>query len=71
VNAFYTSHNPSVYEDPFTIKPERFLDEHGAVVAPGHPARHKYVFNKFSNITYKANVLQTYFDEYFRKLILT
>jgi len=41
VNAFYTSHNPSVYEDPFTIKPERFLDEHGAVVPPGHPARYK------------------------------
>jgi len=41
VNAFYTSHNPSVYKDPFTIKPERFLDEHGAVVTPGHPSKYK------------------------------
>jgi len=50
VNAFYTSHNPSVYKDPFTIKPERFLDEHGTVVPPGHPARYKYVFINLSNI---------------------
>jgi len=57
VNAFYTSHNPSVYKDPFTIKPERFLDEHGAVVAPGHPARFKYViFNSLLIIKYCATV---------------
>jgi len=52
VNAFYTSHNPRVYKDPFTIRPERFLDENGAVVPPGHPARYKYVFNSLLNIMY-------------------
>ncbi|KAF6034561.1 hypothetical protein EB796_007138 [Bugula neritina] len=49
VNAFYTSHNPSVYEDPFTIKPERFLDEHGAVLPPGHPARYNSVGLSFGS----------------------
>ncbi|KAF6034558.1 hypothetical protein EB796_007135 [Bugula neritina] len=49
VNAFYTSHNPSVYKDPFTIKPERFLDEHGAVVPPGHPARYNSVGLSFGS----------------------
>jgi len=51
VNAFYTSHNPSVYKDLFTIKPERFLDEHGAVLPPGQSARYKYVFINLLDIT--------------------
>ena len=42
VNSFYISHNPDVYEDPFAIKPERFLDEDGKVVPVNHPARFKY-----------------------------
>ncbi|KAF6034555.1 hypothetical protein EB796_007132 [Bugula neritina] len=49
VNAFYTSHNPSVYKDPFTIKPERFLDEHGAVVTPGHPSKYNSVGLSFGS----------------------
>ncbi|KAF6034553.1 CYP17A1 [Bugula neritina] len=43
MNAFYTAHNPRVYDEPFKVKPERFLDENGNLVPPGHPARYKCV----------------------------
>jgi len=43
INAFYTAHNPHVYDEPFKVKPERFLDENGNLVPPGHPARYKCV----------------------------
>ena len=42
INAFYLLHNPEIYDEPFTVKPERFLDEDGKFVEAGHPARHKY-----------------------------
>ena len=39
MNSYYSAHNPDVYEDPFKVKPDRFLDEDGKVVDPGHPLR--------------------------------
>ena len=43
INSYRTAHNPDVYEDPFTVKADRFLDKEGKVVEPGHPLRQKYV----------------------------
>ena len=42
-NAYNTAHNPEVYPEPFSCKPDRYLDKDGKVVPPGHPLRHKYV----------------------------
>ena len=41
INNFYVSHDPNVYEDPFTVKPERFLNEDGSLVDASHPARQR------------------------------
>ena len=48
-NSYHIAHNPDVYEDPFTVKPDRFLDDDGKMVEPGHPLRQKYANQIFMN----------------------
>lgn len=43
MNSYYIAHNPEVYEDPFTVKPDRFLDATGQLVDRDHPLRQKLV----------------------------
>ena len=46
-NSYRIAHNSDVYEDPFTVKPDRFLDNDGKMVEPGHPLRQKYAIQIF------------------------
>ena len=46
-NSYCIGHNPDVYEDPFTVNPDRFLDDDGKMVEPGHPLRQKYAIQIF------------------------
>ena len=46
-NSYRIAHNSDVYEDPFTVKPDRFLDKDGKMVEPGHPLRQKYAIQIF------------------------
>ena len=36
------NHDPDYWKDPWTFKPERFLDEEGHLVTPDHPNRRRY-----------------------------
>ena len=60
-NAYNTAHNPEVYPEPFSCKPDRYLDKDGKVVPPGHPLRHKYVKkNIMINVTIMTQVLTAF-----------
>lgn len=40
ITNFWTlHHDEKIFPDPFSFKPERFLDDEGKVVPPGHPCR--------------------------------
>ncbi|XP_067941878.1 cytochrome P450 1A1-like [Watersipora subatra] len=43
INAFHTAHNPDIYEDPFVLKPDRFLDKEGKCVDRDHPLRQNFL----------------------------
>ncbi|XP_067942312.1 cytochrome P450 2B5-like [Watersipora subatra] len=43
MNSFYTAHDPDVYDEPFKVKPERFLDENGQLVDRDHPYRENFL----------------------------
>ncbi|XP_067942629.1 cytochrome P450 1A2-like [Watersipora subatra] len=43
MNSYYIAHNPEVYEDPFTVKPDRFLDATGQLVDRDHPLRQNFL----------------------------
>ncbi len=42
-NVWELNHDPDCWEDPWTFKPERFLDEQGQLVEPSHPNRRRWV----------------------------
>ena len=42
-NTWEQNHDPDYWEDPWTFKPERFLDEQGHLVGPDHPNRRRYI----------------------------
>ncbi|XP_060568095.1 cytochrome P450 1A5-like [Ruditapes philippinarum] len=41
-NSWYIHHNKEIWGDPWTFRPERFLDEHGNVLPSEHILRKKY-----------------------------
>ena len=38
-NIWHLCHDPEVWDEPWTFKPERFLDENGEFLPADHPAR--------------------------------
>ncbi|XP_071117704.1 cytochrome P450 2D6-like [Haliotis cracherodii] len=42
-NLYYMNHDPSVWEDPWLFRPERFLEEDGSLVSPLSEARQRFV----------------------------
>ena len=41
VTNYHTAHDADVYEDPYTFKLDRFLDEEGNIVSTEDPAKQK------------------------------
>ncbi|BFZ07288.1 hypothetical protein BsWGS_10327 [Bradybaena similaris] len=39
INNWFFHHNEDTFEDPWTFKPERFIDNHGELLPPDHPLR--------------------------------
>ncbi|XP_012939418.1 cytochrome P450 1A1-like [Aplysia californica] len=39
INSWYFHHREDLWEDPWTFKPERFLDSNGQLLEPDHPTR--------------------------------
>ncbi|CAG5128435.1 unnamed protein product [Candidula unifasciata] len=39
INNWFFHHNEDIFEDPWTFKPERFLDDNGGLLPPDHPLR--------------------------------
>ena len=56
-NSWELNHDPNLWDDPWTFKPERYLDEEGHLVTADHPNR-RCVASNWSELSSRFHILQ-------------